>query len=701
MPIPADYEERVYAGVLGKIIGVYLGRPFEQWKKADIQARWGTIDRYVHEDRDVPLVVADDDISGTFTFVRILEDSGLYADTPAALYGDNWLNYIVPFKTILWWGGTGVSTEHTAFVRLTAGCPAPESGSIARNGRIVAEQIGAQIFIDAFGMVAPGKPELAAELARKAGAVSHDGEAVHAAVVVAGMVSAAFVEKDLHKLLDIGVGLIPPDSLVAQLHRDVRAWYDEDRDWEKTFERIDAKYGYDVYGGNCHVLPNHALMVLAWHAAPNDFKRAQEIVNTAGWDTDCNAANVGSVMGLALGLEGINKHYDFQSPMADRLILPTAEGTRCASDCLIEARHIARVGRKIMGWQEPAAPKAGAWHHFSLPGSRHGYMSEDDDFATRGAARIENVAHAGGRALRIDVEGLNAARCARVSTPVGIRPTKMGYTLMGTPRLYSGMRALLRGHCMEGGHGGLSACLFARHYEAATQQPSGMIYGTDQPLNPGSSFELELTIPNTAGWPICDLGIEINGDDYSAGALLVDSVDYSGQPHYDLPGNALPRDADNQVLGWIVDADEQPFFPVNNSQDWQSLARNVGRGHLVTGTLDWRDYRFDSDLMIHCADKAGLLIRYQGLRRYLALAKTQDSLQLIRVCYEEEVLDEFACSWDSDEPHALTLEASGSSVTAYLDGTKVLAGDAGELDSGGFGYLVETGNLAFQNCRAG
>ena len=29
MSIPADYAERIYAGVLGKIIGVYLGRPFE------------------------------------------------------------------------------------------------------------------------------------------------------------------------------------------------------------------------------------------------------------------------------------------------------------------------------------------------------------------------------------------------------------------------------------------------------------------------------------------------------------------------------------------------------------------------------------------------------------------------------------------------------------------------------------------------
>jgi hypothetical protein len=31
MPLPADYIERVYAGVLGKIIGVYLGRLFEGW----------------------------------------------------------------------------------------------------------------------------------------------------------------------------------------------------------------------------------------------------------------------------------------------------------------------------------------------------------------------------------------------------------------------------------------------------------------------------------------------------------------------------------------------------------------------------------------------------------------------------------------------------------------------------------------------
>ena len=31
MKLDKQYEQQVYAGVLGKIIGVYLGRPFEGW----------------------------------------------------------------------------------------------------------------------------------------------------------------------------------------------------------------------------------------------------------------------------------------------------------------------------------------------------------------------------------------------------------------------------------------------------------------------------------------------------------------------------------------------------------------------------------------------------------------------------------------------------------------------------------------------
>src|SRR5205809_674483 len=76
LSLPPDYAERVYAGVLGKTIGVYLGRPFEGWTYERILAELGPIEYYVHERLGQPLVVVDDDLSGTFTFPRALADHG-------------------------------------------------------------------------------------------------------------------------------------------------------------------------------------------------------------------------------------------------------------------------------------------------------------------------------------------------------------------------------------------------------------------------------------------------------------------------------------------------------------------------------------------------------------------------------------------------------------------------------------------------
>ena len=135
--LPADYDERVYAGVLGKIIGVYLGRPFEGWTYDRILRDLGEITGYVNDRVDLPLnnhllVVTDDDISGTLVFPRVLDDvaidRGRWIRVRSAR---TWLNELIPDRTVLWWGGLGNSTEHTAYLRLRAGVEAPLSGSAA------------------------------------------------------------------------------------------------------------------------------------------------------------------------------------------------------------------------------------------------------------------------------------------------------------------------------------------------------------------------------------------------------------------------------------------------------------------------------------------------------------------------------------------------------------------------------------------
>ena len=238
---PADYVERVYAGVLGKIIGVYLGRPVEGWSYGTHRRpTFGEVDRYIHESaacRWSSLTTTSP--ARSLSCVRCRTMATIRTSRRKQI-GNTWLNYLIERQTILWWGGVGNSTEHTAYIRLKSGVPAPASGSMALNGKTIAEQIGSQIFIDGWGMIFPGDPERAADFARRAGSVSHDGEAIYGAQVIAAMVAQAFVERDLNALLDTAVSLIPADSTIARLIADIRDWHAAEPDWRKTLARIQA-----------------------------------------------------------------------------------------------------------------------------------------------------------------------------------------------------------------------------------------------------------------------------------------------------------------------------------------------------------------------------------------------------------------------------------------------------------------------------
>lgn len=685
------YEEQVYAGVLGKIIGVYMGRPFEGWPKARIVERWGNVDRYVHADLDKPLVVADDDISGTFTFVRAIEDSGQYAETTGEDFGNAWLNYLLEGKTILWWGGMGHSTEHTAYLRLKHGYPVPLSGSIALNGRTVAEQIGAQIFIDAIGLVTPGAPELAAKLARNAAQVSHDGEAVHAAVVVAAMVSAAFVIKDMSSLLDRAISLIPPDSLIARVHRDVRNWCAADGDWQRTYDRIDEVYGYHRYGGNCHVIPNHAVMVMAWCYGGNSFRRAQAIINTAGWDTDCNAANVGSVMGVLLGLDGINAEYDFRGPVADRMIVPTADGTSSVTDAMTQAVDLARVGRRVMGWPVLPPEPIGLWHNFALPGAVQGYSAEAGAGITVGHGEPGP-----GRPHCLSMElSLTTAQSGRVWVPVLPEVDRNGgYGVVATPRLYPGMTVTAT--CLTGPISGtgsvrLIAC-------SSREEGETVCTGEAVALASVQDFTLSLAIPDLAGHPVCRLGLEFcSGETELAGMCYCSQVCVTGRAGLVLPRGPVP--VGRTFSGWIFHGDVVRGAFSDEKETVLHVGKNEGRGILVTGNRHWSDYVFSARVSIHVAAAGGILVHYQGMERYIALVKTPTHLVLLKRCYRNEILREVPAVWDVDELHELRIECTAGLLRAFCDGALLVETEEHDFSGGGAGFLFEDGLIGLRDVK--
>ncbi|HEY4836599.1 MAG TPA: ADP-ribosylglycohydrolase family protein [Bradyrhizobium sp.] len=706
--IPHDYAERVYAGVLGKIIGVYLGRPFEGWTYERIMRELGPINFYVNERRDVALrshhlVVTDDDISGTFAFPRALADYGFPRHLTSRQIGNTWLNYIVEDRSILWWGGIGNSTEHTAYLRLKSGVPAPLSGSIELNGKTVAEQIGAQIFIDGWAMVSPGDPEQAAYLAEQASRVSHDGEAVHAAKLLAAMEAQAFVESDVQKLLDVGLGFVPEDALIRRVVSDVRAWHagDNSQDWERTRALVAERYGYDKFPGNCHVIPNHALIILATLYGGNSFQDTMRIVNTAGWDTDCNAGNAGCLFGIRTGLAGIDAGPDFRTPVADRMYVSTAEGGGSITDAVIEAQSLIATGHILAGSSQTAAFRNGARFNFNFPGSLQGFAAKTGSPAFLHQAEIRNVpghSRDGERSLAVNFRRLAPGRVARIATPTFFDRdvfTMPIYQLLACPTLYSGQLVECRLEADSNGKQ-VAARLYASVYNERDELEQ--IYGDEHELSSGNQAILIWRMPDTGGYPVFEVGLEIETRDRSGidGVIYLDYLTWTGAPK-----TVLRRPDDNLSTMW-------KHAWVNNVSQFQTrweglrISNGEGIGFIAQGSRDWKDYRVRSEVTPVLAEAWGLAARVQGRERYYAVMFDKfdgGRAKLIRRVHDETVLASDRFSWQVDQKYVVELQVEGNELQAFVDGRKILEfTDPQQLPliGGGVGLVVDTGSISTQ-----
>jgi len=685
MSLPSDYPERVYAGVLGKLIGVYMGRPFEGWTYERIMAELGEVTGYVHERFARPLIVTDDDISGTFTFLRALPDHANRHDLSPREIGETWLNYIIAQRTILWWGGMGDSTEHTAFLRLKAGVLAPDSGSIALNGQVVAEQIGAQIFIDGWGMVAPGDPALAADLAHRAASVSHDGEAIYGAQVIAAMEAQAFVESDPQRLIETALRLIPADALIARMIHDIRAWQAAEPDWRVTRARIANRYGYDRYGGNCHIIPNHALIILGLLYGGGDLSRSLTIVNTAGWDTDCNAGNLGCLLGIMNGLAAFEATPALRDPIADRLYLSTADGGRGITDAVIETYQVVNSGRGLADLG-PLAPKGGARFHFDLPGAVQGFQAED------GSVRLENVAghsHLGQRSLALHYH-LDAGAAGRVATPTFIPQdmiTETHYPLMAAPTLYPGQTVWATLSADSANTAPVTCRLFYRAY--AADDALKISYETEEiVLVPGADDTLTWTLDSTESTTIMQVGVDVATVTAATGSVYLDTLTWGGAPDVIFTRPPFPGTLWRRV--WVNAMDHfdarwpEPFH----------LSQDEGRGLLMTGTADWADYEVQSSITPHLATAWGIAARVQGLRRYYAVLLRQGgTLQVIKMLEGETVLAETPRVWTYDTTYDLRLRVRGTRINAWLNGELCLEAHDSAFAHGGIALVCEEGRI--------
>lgn len=683
------YKNQIYAGVLGKILGVYLGRPVEGLSYEDILKTFGDIKYYVHEKVGVPLIVADDDISGTFGFFRAIEDNYFDKKLSAKAFGDTWLNYIIEDKTILWWGGLGRSTEHTAFLNLKHGIEAPKSGAIETNGRTLAEQIGAQIFIDAIAMACPDNPDLAVELVKKAASVSHDGIALEAACHLAALEAMAFTEKNLEKLFD-RAGDYVKDRQLKDMIEDVRSICKEEADWRKVRAYLDPKYGYDVFPGCCHMIPNHAMVLASILLGGDDFQKSISIAASAAWDTDCNAGNVGAFNGIRLGIEGINAGADFRTPVADLMYVVTADGGSVVTDAVIESKRIIKTAAKLAG---EAAALSSEKFTFEFPGSLQGFAPCEFDHGSMTGVRIKNCnEHGEENGLEIHCDCVADGVGAYVATPVFIDFSKaaMNFSTVASPTLYSSQVVRTKAWVPEGEEVSLRPYILYYDLHDKVQ----VIYGDDTRLTKQEQT-ISFTVPDTGGMSVCKLGYEISSVKRFSGCVVIRSIDWRGAPTKFAQRGMLMTSIWNTNPLWLKSfASSAAQFAADFKHTY--CVSHIDEDGLVTiGSREWEDYSVETTVYFSLHKAGGLVARSKGHRRYYgAVLRDYRYAVLYRQRDgERHILGEVPFAYEEDRAYRLKLKVHGKKLAFEVDGMTILEGEDDTYAFGGAGFIISRGTM--------
>ena len=310
-----EYADRLEGALLGRMAGCTLGAPVEGWpiEKMAALARengdvfpptdyWSAVPdpetkRYQLSPRkaytrgEMDGVPVDDDVAYTLLGLLVLEDFG-----PGFSIEDNgkaWLTYL-PYAC---------TAEHVALANLKAGVPAEAA---ADKDNPYCEWIGADIRSDPWGYLAPGWPEMAADMAYRDAYLSHRRNGIFGEMFFSAAIAAAFAVDDSLEALRIGLTEIPAECSLAKAVR----WAFDVAPGIGTYQ--DARNAVDErFRGMhpVHTINNACLTIFGLAIGGTDVTRVIGETVAMGMDNDCTAATAGSIAGAIVGKGGVPEHW--------------------------------------------------------------------------------------------------------------------------------------------------------------------------------------------------------------------------------------------------------------------------------------------------------------------------------------------------------------------------------------------------------
>lgn len=297
------YEAKVHAAWLGRCCGCLLGKPIEGWMRAALddflkENRQGPLQFYMEsqspEHSKLPFLnnvrgmPEDDDLNYTVASLAIAKEYGLSFSSENV--AEFWLKSLPLLHTC--------TAERVAYRNFTNGVMPPQS-AVYRNP--YREWIGAQIRADFWGYVNPGNPAAAALMAWKDARISHIKNGVFGAMWVAAMIAAAFAFSDAKSIIETGLRQIPKRSRLTEAIGRQLAMYEAGFSAARAIDDIHSRWKESRAHDWCHVISNAEIVAMALLHGQMDFGKAICLAVSACFDTDCNGATVGSIIGAANG----------------------------------------------------------------------------------------------------------------------------------------------------------------------------------------------------------------------------------------------------------------------------------------------------------------------------------------------------------------------------------------------------------------
>lgn len=316
----ATMQDKIKGGWVGQVAGVCWGGPTEfRWNNALIPDN--KIPAWTPSDINSAFNGLGDDLYVEIPFLDAMLANGVNCHWQK--FGDQFAA-----TTFELWHANKRGRDN-----LRDGLPLPWSGHYRNNCEY--DDLDYQIEADYAGIIAPGLPMAAAEIAWRGGHAINWGNGVYAGVFVAAMHARAYTATSIADITQAGRLSIPYGTKFRTMIEDCFSQKNSGQTFTQAWTFITQKYRRTTAvfadadpDDDCNYIDanqNSAYILLGLLYGNGNFEESMRLSMKCGADSDCNPSSVGGILGNYYGLAGIPDK--FKSAINYNLPYPNSQGT--------------------------------------------------------------------------------------------------------------------------------------------------------------------------------------------------------------------------------------------------------------------------------------------------------------------------------------------------------------------------------------